>query len=193
MKKTGLFFGTFNPIHNGHLELAQYFINHTDIGEIFFIVTPLNPFKKKSVIVDNKDRLRMVEAATSGEKNFYPSDIEFKISAPNYTIKTILKIKEENPNVSYSLLMGKDNLSSFDQWKEYESILKNVELYVYPRKIKYSVPVVLENHPRIKIFEAPLINFSSTEIRNRIKKNKEVKELLPNKVLDYIKQKKLYS
>ena len=105
----------------------------------------------------------------------------------------LIKIKEENPNVSYSLLMGRDNLSSFDKWKEYESILKNVELYVYPRKIKYSVPVVLENHPRIKNFEAPLINFSSTEIRNRIKKNEEVKKLLPNKVLGYMKQKNLYS
>ena len=192
MKKTGLFFGTFNPIHNGHIELAQYFLNHTDIGEIFFIVTPLNPFKKNSVIVDNNDRLKMVEYATARKKNFYPSDIEFKISVPNYTIKTILKIKKENPNVPYSLLMGEDNLSSFDKWKEYESILKNVELYVYPRKIKYSTPVALENHPRIKNFEAPLINFSSTEIRNRIKKNEEVKELLSNKVLSYIREKKLY-
>ena len=192
MKKIGLFFGTFDPIHNGHIELAEYFLNCTDVEKIFLIVTPLNPFKDDALIVDNKHRFQMVINATAGKSKFYPSDIEFKIPVPNHTIKTILKIKKEYPNVSFTLLMGEDNLSLFDKWKEYKSILENLDVYVYPRVVEYSIPVVLENHPKIKKFEAPLINVSSTEIRNRIKQNEEVKELVPSKVFSYIKEKKLY-
>lgn len=192
MKKIGLFFGTFNPIHNGHIELAKFFLSNSDISDIYFIVTPLNPFKANSKIVDNRFRLEMVKIATASEKNFYPSNIEFNIPPPNYTIKTVLKIVDESPNTKFSILMGEDNLSSFNKWKEYKLILKNVELYVYPRKKKFSVPCALKNNPRIINFKAPLINFSSTEIRNRVRENKEIRKLVPTKVFDFIRGKKVY-
>ncbi len=162
------------------------------LSDIYFIVTPLNPFKANSKIVDNRFRLEMVKIATASEKNFYPSNIEFNIPPPNYTIKTVLKIVDESPNTKFSILMGEDNLSSFNKWKEYKLILKNVELYVYPRKKKFSVPYALKNNPRIINFEAPLINFSSTEIRNRVRENKEIRKLVPAKVFDFIREKKFY-
>jgi len=192
MKKIGLFFGTFNPIHNGHIELAKFFLSNSDISDIYFIVTPLNPFKANSKIVDNRFRLEMVKIATASEKNFYPSNIEFNIPPPNYTIKTVLKIVDESPNTKFSILMGEDNLSSFNKWKEYKLILENVELYVYPRKKKFSVPYALKNNPRIINFKAPLINFSSTEIRNRVRENEEIRKLVPAKVFDFIREKKFY-
>ena len=192
MKKIGLFFGTFNPIHNGHLKLAEFFLNDSDISEIYFIVTPVNPFKANSKIIDDRFRLEMVKIATANEKNFYPSNIEFNIPPPNYTINTISKIIREFPNNKFSILMGEDNLSSFNKWKDYKLILENVELYIYPRKNKFPVPDVLKNNPRIKSFKAPLINFSSTQIRNRVREDKEISTLVPRKVFDYIRKQNFY-
>jgi nicotinate-nucleotide adenylyltransferase len=195
--KIGLYFGTFNPIHIGHLIIANHMAEHADLDQIWMVVTPHNPLKKKDTLLKDAIRLELVHLATENYPKIKPSDIEFKLPQPSYTVNTLAYIQEKFPKNEFSLIMGEDNLKSFHKWKNYEVILQNHDIYVYPRlDAKSSSAEVkkdtLENHPKIHFIDAPIVEISATFIREAIKKNINIQPLLPNKVWEYINHNNLY-
>lgn len=187
----GLYFGTFNPIHVGHLIIANHIVEHTNLDKIWFVVTPHNPLKNKKTLLDNYQRLEMVHMATSPYDKLGVSNIEFGLPQPNYTINTLEHIKEKHPNHSFALIMGEDNLKSLHKWKNYELLLENYEIYVYPRVTKLS-DNNLSNHSSIHFVDAPIVEISSTHIRKNIKEGKNVEPLLPHSVWNYIDEMNFY-
>ncbi|WP_028892197.1 nicotinate (nicotinamide) nucleotide adenylyltransferase [Tenacibaculum sp. 47A_GOM-205m] len=192
MKNIGLYFGTFNPIHIGHLIIANHMVEYSDLDEIWMVVTPHNPFKKKNSLLDNHHRLDMVYLATEEYEKIQPSDIEFRLPQPNYTINTLAHISEKHPNYTFSLIMGEDNLKSLHKWKNYEAILEDYNIYVYPRVSEGIVENQFKNHKKIHRVDAPIVEVSSTMIRNAIKEEKNCKPLLPFKVWKYIDEMNFY-
>jgi nicotinate-nucleotide adenylyltransferase len=200
--KVGLYFGTFNPIHVGHLIIANHMAEHSDLDQIWMVVTPHNPLKKKSTLLDDYHRLQMVHLATEDFPKIKPSDIEFKLSQPNYTVNTLVHLEEKFPKYEFSLIMGEDNLKSLHKWKNYEVILENHDIYVYPRleakgRTGEAISIETENilfkdHPKIHMIDAPVVEISSTFIRENIKKGKNVQPLLPAKVWEYIDHNNFY-
>lgn len=192
MKNIGLYFGTFNPIHIGHLIIANHLVENSDLDEIWMVVTPHNPFKKKSSLLDNHHRLEMVYLATEEYEKIEPSDIEFNLPQPNYTINTLVHISEKHPNYKFSLIMGEDNLKSLHKWKNYEVILEDYDIYVYPRVSHGVVENQFKDHKKIHRVEAPIVQISSTMIRNAINEGKNCKPLLSDKVWKYIDEMNFY-
>lgn len=200
--KIGLYFGTFNPIHIGHLIIANHMAEYAGLDQVWMVVTPHNPLKKKSTLLDDYHRLQMVHLATEDFPKIRPSDIEFKLSQPNYTINTLVHLQEKFPDYDFSLIMGEDNLRSLHKWKNYEAILAHHEIYVYPRleakgKTGETISAETENilfkdHPKIHMIDAPVVEISSTFIRSNIKKGKNVQPLLPLKVWEYIDHNNFY-
>ena len=190
--KIGLYFGTFNPIHIGHLIIANHMAEHSDLDQIWMVVTPHNPHKKKSTLLDDYHRLEMVHLATADFPKIQPSDIEFKLTQPNYTVNTLAHLQEKFPKYEFSLIMGEDNLNSLHKWKNYEVILKNHNIYVYPRLNSAELDKQFVNHPKIHRVGAPVIELSSTFIRKSIKNDKNVVPMLPNKVWEYVEHNLFY-
>nr|WP_298654926.1 nicotinate (nicotinamide) nucleotide adenylyltransferase [uncultured Flavobacterium sp.] len=190
--KIGLYFGTFNPIHIGHLIIANHMAEHSDLDQIWMVVTPHNPHKKKSTLLGDYHRLHMVHLATEDFPKIKPSDIEFKLAQPNYTVNTLAHLQEKFPKHEFSLIMGEDNLNSLHKWKNYEVILQNHEIYVYPRVNSGEIDEQFVNHPKIQRVGAPVIELSSTFIRESIKKGKNVVPMLPNKVGEYVAHNNFY-
>jgi len=191
-KNIGLYFGTFNPIHVGHLIIANHLVEFSDLDEVWMVVTPHNPFKKKSTLLDNIHRLAMVQIATENYPKIKPSDIEFKLPQPNYTVTTLAYITEKYPQHTFSLIMGEDNLKSFHKWKNYETILENHHLYVYPRITDKEIENALSKHPKIHTITAPIVQISSTMIRKGIKNHKNVQPLLSDAVWKYLDEMNFY-
>ena len=190
--KIGLYFGTFNPIHIGHLIIANHMAEHSDLDQIWMVVTPHNPHKKKSTLLDDYHRLEMVHLATADFPKIQPSDIEFKLTQPNYTVNTLAHLQEKFPKYEFSLIMGEDNLNSLHKWKNSEVILKNHNIYVYPRLNSAELDEQFVNHPKIHRVGAPVIELSSTFIRKSIKNDKNVVPMLPNKVWEYVEHNLFY-
>ncbi|MCC9072627.1 nicotinate-nucleotide adenylyltransferase [Flavobacterium sp. F-65] len=190
--KIGLYFGTFNPIHVGHLIIANHMAEHANLDQVWMVVTPHNPLKKKSTLLDDYHRLQMVHIATDSFEKIKPSDIEFKLSQPNYTVNTLIHLQERYPNHEFSLIMGEDNLKTLHKWKNYEVILQNYDIYVYPRISSEVENVELKNHPKVHLIDAPIVEISSTFIRNNIKEGKNIQPLLPEKVWEYIDHNNFY-
>lgn len=190
--KIGLYFGTFNPIHVGHVIIANHLVEHSDLDEIWMVVTPHNPHKKKSSLLANHHRLELVYLALQSYTKIKPSDIEFKLPQPNYTINTLAHINEKYPQHEFSLIMGEDNLKNFHKWKNFETILENHQLYCYPRISEGEINSNFNNHPKIHKIEAPIIELSASLIRNGIKNKKNVVPMLPIETWKYIDEMNFY-
>jgi len=186
---TGLFFGSFNPIHIGHLIIADYMANFTGLDRVMFVVSPQNPLKRKETLAKDHDRLFLVKLAVEANPRLMVTDIEFSMPRPSYTIDTLAYLGEKYPQDSFTLIMGEDNLLSLHKWKNYEQILNNYRIHVYPRPDKDKKVSELAGHPNIHFFaDMPILFISATEIRNRIKKHRSVRYLLPDVVMDEIER-----
>ncbi|MGG5903122.1 nicotinate (nicotinamide) nucleotide adenylyltransferase [Sphingobacterium daejeonense] len=189
--KVGLFFGSFNPIHIGHLIIANYMANYTTLDEVWFVVSPQNPFKDKKSLGNMYDRLEMVNLAIEGSENLRASDIEFSLPQPSYTIDTLTHLAEKYPNKDFLLIMGEDNLQGLMKWKNADIILRDYKIIVYPRP-GYNAGEMKE-HPSVLMTDTPVMELSSTFLRNAIKEGKSVKFYTPDAVIDFIDKKRLYS
>lgn len=188
----GLFFGSFNPIHIGHLIIANHIAEHTDLNEVWLVVTPQNPLKNKQTLLDNHLRLEMVHIALNGYDKLQPSDVEFRLPQPNYTVHTLAYLTERYPTIDFTLIMGEDNLRTLHRWKNYEQILSLHHIYVYPRISENTPQYPIINHPKIKMIDAPIIELSASFIRSEIKNQRNVTPLLHPKVWQYIDKLGLY-
>lgn len=188
--KIGLFFGSFNPIHMGHLIIANLMAETTDLKKVWFVVSPQNPLKPSKGLLHEFDRYDMVRAAIFNNYNLEVSDIEFHLPKPSYTIHTLVHLHEKFPDKEFRIIMGEDNLASFTRWKNYERILHDYGLYVYRRpNVQLSE---LHSHPNVTFVEAPLLDISATFIRNCIRNKQSVRYLVPDVVEEMIRAKGFY-
>lgn len=186
MKKIGLFFGSFNPIHIGHLILANYILENTDMNELWFVVSPQNPFKEKKSLLNDYNRLDMVKMSLKNYPKMKASNVEFSLPIPSYTIDTLTYLKEKYPQNAFSLIMGEDNLKSLHKWKNFELLIKNYQIIVYPRISDKKLVEITWNQENIHRISAPIIELSATEIRQMIKDKKNVRPMLPPEVFEYL-------
>lgn len=188
--KTGLFFGSFNPIHVGHLVIANYMATRTDLRQVWFVVSPQNPFKKKQSLARDHDRLHLVRLAIGDNLLLRASDIEFSLPKPSYTIDTLTHLRERYPERRFVLIMGGDNLATLHKWKNYELILRDYEIYVYKRPD--FAPGALADHPHVRLFDAPQMHISSTYIRDCLQHGHSIQYLVTEPVFDYLMSSRLY-
>ena len=188
--KIGLFFGSFNPIHVGHLIIGNYMATQTDLDEVWLVVSPQNPLKKKSSLARDFDRLHLVRMAVEDSPNLKASNIEFDLPKPSYTIDTLTYLSEQHPDKDFVLIMGGDNIGTLHKWKNYELILKHYQIYVYQRP-NYDLGD-LATHDSVKIFEAPLMQISASYIRKCIKEGNSIQYLVTQPVFEYINSSNLY-
>ena len=182
--KIGLYFGSFNPVHIGHLAIANYMVEFTDIDQLWFVISPHNPFKKKESLLPDYERYELLELAIGDEDSFRISDIEFRLPKPSYTIDTLTYLSEKYPKNQFVLILGSDNLPTFHKWKNHELIVSNYHRYVYPRKGTENVDI--KKHTNLTVVDAPIIEISSSFIRQAFSEGRNIKYFLPEKVYKQI-------
>jgi nicotinate-nucleotide adenylyltransferase len=185
----GLYFGSFNPVHNGHLIIANYVINNTDIKQLWMVVSPQNPLKKNNTLLNEYHRLELIQLAIEGETKIKASSIEFKLPKPSYTTDTLAYLKEKYPNHIFSIIMGSDSFSNLTKWKNFDLIVKNYPLYIYERE---GFPINNRLGANVHILKAPLLQISSTKIREMVKNGKSIRYLVPDTVKDEIEKNRYY-
>ncbi len=190
--KVGLFFGTFNPVHIGHLIIGSYMVEFTDLGEVWFVVTPHNPLKAKQSLLPDLHRFRMVMEATEDYPLLKPSSIEFGLPQPNYTVNTLAYLTEKYPEHEFVLIMGEDNLKTLHKWKNYEALLENYAIYCYPRTYSDNQDDKMPIQGKLRWVDAPVVEISSTFIRNAIRQKKDIRAMLPPGVWNYIDKMNFY-
>ena len=201
MKKVGLYFGTFNPIHVGHLIIANYMADYTELDEVWLVVSPQNPLKQKKTLLADYHRLALARVAIEDNTKVQVSDIEFNLAKPSFTAHTLIHLEEKYPEYTFALIMGEDNLRTLHKWKNYESILSNHKIYVYPRALtiqekadlkSHRTLPKLSNHDNIVKVDAPVMKLSASFIREAIKKGHDVRYLLTEPVFKYLTEMNFY-
>jgi nicotinate-nucleotide adenylyltransferase len=185
----GLFFGSFNPVHTGHLIIANWILNETDIEKIWLVVSPQNPFKSTEDLLNENDRLILVQNAISDDQRIAASDVEFELPRPSYTSRTLLVLKEKFPANTFALIMGSDSFKGLHEWKNFESIVSNHKIFIFQRS---GFDVKNNINAQIEILTAPMLEISSTEIRELVRNNKSVRYMVPDKVRQEIESKQYY-
>ena len=190
MKKVGIYSGSFNPIHHGHVMLANYLVEFSDLDEFWFVVTPQNPLKKKEDLLDDDERLKMVQLALGDDLRFHVSDIEMHLPTPSYTINTLTALSEQHPDCEFVFICGMDSLQDFKNWHEYQKILDNYELLVFPREDYDGGELI--NYPSVTVLKTPILEISSTFIRQCVKEGRDVRHFMPEKAFQYMKEQQFY-
>jgi nicotinate-nucleotide adenylyltransferase len=198
----GLYFGTFNPIHVGHLIIANYMADYTDLDEVWMVVSPQNPLKKKKSLLQDYHRLELVRLAIEDNERLKVTDVEFKLPKPSYTSHTLIHLEEKYPQHEFSLIMGEDNLRTLDKWRNHEDIIERHKLYVYPRPLTHEEIAEIKllgdsvssfsAHRNVIMCDAPVMKLSASFIRNAIKEGKDVRYLLTENVFDYVDKMNFY-
>jgi nicotinate-nucleotide adenylyltransferase len=189
--KTGLMFGSFNPVHNGHLAVADFMKNNSDLQEIWFVISPQNPLKPKSELLDANHRLELLKAAIEGHPGLKISKVEFSMPVPSYTYDTLNLLSANHPEKDFIIIGGTDIFVDFQKWKKSDRLLENFGFYIYNRP-GFEPSAAYRNHPAIRFFEAPLMEISSRSIREAIRNGKDTKNLLPEKVWEMIHENRYY-
>lgn len=187
--KIGLYFGSFNPVHIGHLIIANHVANNTDLKQVWFVVSPQNPLKNSSSLLNEYHRLHMIKSAIDGENKLRASSVEFKLPRPSYTVATLAYLKEKHPEHQFSLIMGSDGFQNLNKWKNYEVIIKNYPIYIYNRP---GFEIKKDWGANIILLTAPLLEISSTRIRDMVKEKKSIRFLVPDSVLEEIESNSYY-
>lgn len=190
MKKVGIYSGSFNPIHHGHVMLANYLVEFSDLDELWFVVSPQNPLKKKEDLLDDDKRLEMVRLAVGDDPRFVVSDVEMNLPTPSYTINTLAALSAQYADYQFVFICGMDSLQGFKHWREYQKILDNYELLVFPREGYEGGELV--DYPSVTVLKTPVLEISSTFIRRCIKEGRDVRHFMPEKAFAYLKEHQFY-